>query len=877
MKFKNISKLLLALLFCLTTKMFSQSAGEIAFISYNNTNNQFSFVALTDIPANTSIWFTDYGWDEDSFDSGNKIEWRHTSALPAGSVVVIDGANLSLLNSSVGSIQSGSTAINIDQSDAFFALLTDPTEVDQIFLAGISNDLNNPIYITGTGLTEGVNFFNFEDDVPAFEYNGNRDSESDFADYLPLIMQPTNWTQTGVINATEFTIPEEAELPSIVISEIMYNSPGTDDEWIEIYNADDENVDISDWTINNSSSGFNGTFTFPPGTTIEIGEYLTIAIGSDGDGTFNNDNPFTPDFNNLNVANSNVATTSDSSHLRNSSSTFTFKNTIDEIVDIVAYNDDDGDSTDGNGDTFEIIDANADNSTTSINWQVSGIDGGSPKGAGSGPSVWIGAVSNDWTTSGNWRSPIGVPSTTSDVVIADDLSNYPTISNSITVNTILIKSGATFIANSNFTGTVTYERNLSTTNWYMVSSPVSGEDMTSMKANNDFALGTGGGRIGFAPYNSNSESWDYYTNSSTDALIDGKAYTTKLSEAGNISFSGTLNTDNSGIDITLSTEGSRFNALGNPYTSYINSTTFLNSESSISDTQNLWLWNQALGANGAYEVLDATDGFVIAPAQGFFVKANVSGGTFNFDESNQSHNNSDTFQKTSSNPVIKLWVDNEDGLRNYSRIKYSENATKSFDVSIDGELYEGQGTSFAIYSHLLENNNGKNYQVQSLPNQDFEKMVVPIGIIAEGNKEVTFSSEITNLPTGLKVFIEDREQNTITRIDEENSNYTVFLDEDLDGVGRFYLHTTSAALSTDDVILEGINIYATNKNTLRVSGVNSSDASIKIFNILGKKVLENSFTSRGVADINLPNLTTGVYIVQLATEKGKATKKIILE
>ena len=55
--------------------------------------------------------------------------------------------------------------------------------------------------------------------------------------------------------------------------------------------------------------------------------------------------------------------------------------------------------------------------------------------------------------------------------------------------------------------------------------------MTSMKANNDFALGTGG-EFGFAPYNSNSESWDYYTNSSTDALIDGKGYTTKLSEAG---------------------------------------------------------------------------------------------------------------------------------------------------------------------------------------------------------------------------------------------------------------------------------------------------------------------------------------------------------
>ena len=67
MEQKKNSKLLFTLLFFLTTKLFSQSAGDIAFISYNNTNNQFSFVALADIPANTSIWFTDI-MGEDSFD-----------------------------------------------------------------------------------------------------------------------------------------------------------------------------------------------------------------------------------------------------------------------------------------------------------------------------------------------------------------------------------------------------------------------------------------------------------------------------------------------------------------------------------------------------------------------------------------------------------------------------------------------------------------------------------------------------------------------------------------------------------------------------------------------------------------------------------------
>ena len=111
----------------------------------------------------------------------------------------------------------------------------------------------------------------------------------------------------------------------------------------------------------------------------------------------------------------------------------------------------------------------------------------------------------------------------------------------------------------------------------------------------------------------------------------------------------------------------------------------------------------------------------------------------------------------------------------------------------------------------------------------------------------------------------------------DNSSYKITLGSALSGSGRFFLHTRSSALSTDDIALSGINIFATNKNTLRVTGVNNTNTSIKIYNILGKKILDTSFVSKGVADVNLPNFTSGVYIVQLTTEKGKLSKKIVLE
>ncbi|WP_397445848.1 T9SS type A sorting domain-containing protein [Polaribacter sp. R77954] len=53
--------------------------------------------------------------------------------------------------------------------------------------------------------------------------------------------------------------------------------------------------------------------------------------------------------------------------------------------------------------------------------------------------------------------------------------------------------------------------------------------------------------------------------------------------------------------------------------------------------------------------------------------------------------------------------------------------------------------------------------------------------------------------------------------------------------------------------------------------------SIKLFTILGKQVLNKSFSANGVYDVQLPELTTGVYIAQLESENGKISKKIVLE
>jgi hypothetical protein len=168
--------------------------------------------------------------------------------------------------------------------------------------------------------------------------------------------------------------------------------------------------------------------------------------------------------------------------------------------------------------------------------------------------------------------------------------------------------------------------------------------------------------------------------------------------------------------------------------------------------------------------------------------------------------------------------------------------------------------------------------VSCLPKDNYENMLIPIGINTDAGKEITFSTETLNLPKGLKVYLEDREINTFTRLDKVGSTYTITLNETSNGIGRFYLHTTESVLSTNtNSVFKNIRIYKTDHTTLRIVGLSPGKTTVKLFNMLGKQLLNSSVTTNGVQDISLPQLSTGIYIIQLESEKSTLNKKIILE
>jgi len=503
-------------------------------------------------------------------------------------------------------------------------------------------------------------------------------------------------------------------------------------------------------------------------------------------------------------------------------------------------------------------------------------------------TAWTGDINTDWATSGNWSN--GVPTSAKDVSIPD-VTNAPIIGattgasvNNLTINEpddgLTILGGGSLIVAGTSSGNVTYTRTLGTANWYLVAPPVVGEfyDDTWV-ANNGIDTGGTGSNVGIALYRTDNDEWLYaQSGSSATQFIGGIGYAIKRATPGNVSVTGTMNVGDE--NETLTTTGQGYNLLGNPYPSYLDSAAMLLASDGSLDSQTIWLWDQS---TASYDAKVRDDAFKIAPGQGFFVKSDGASGNVSILESYQSHE-SDTFQgPIMASPEIYLTLTDDSNTR-YTRIKYNENTTAGFDNGYDGEMFGATSNAFAIYTHLVGNEQGQvgnsqghGYAVQSLPTDNYENMIVPVGINATRGITITIEATLNNFPEGINVYLADKQENRVTLL-EANTSYSTILEEDLNGVGRFYIHTTPNALSSGEVMDSiPLSIYSFDSETLHIEGVATGTAYLHLYTMLGKELLQTSFEGTGLNEILLPNhLNPGIYIVKIATTTGVTTKKIMI-
>ena len=75
--------------------------------------------------------------------------------------------------------------------------------------------------------------------------------------------------------------------------------------------------------------------------------------------------------------------------------------------------------------------------------------------------------------------------------------------------------------------------------------------------------------------------------------------------------------------------------------------------------------------------------------------------------------------------------------------------------------------------------------------------------------------------------------------------------------------------------IEGLSLYPNpvSNGKVYISTKNDLDKEIIIFDVLGKKVLQTVMSSK---ELNVSNLSSGVYIIKINEKEASATRKLII-
>lgn len=535
--------------------------------------------------------------------------------------------------------------------------------------------------------------------------------------------------------------------------------------------------------------------------------------------------------------------------------------------------------------------------------------------------IWKGTDNSNWDEANNWFNNTQ-PLTTSNVIVPS-LVTAPIINSGVTaeVNDLRVEEYTPFnisdngalivngdlVANETITiksstnnsgallvkgtanGQVTYERGgLIANEWSVVSAPVVGQSIKEFVENplNDIRKNTTvtPNRYAIGYYDDSKVAgtkWTYYTTDdlTTNALTfeKGKSYAISRTTNGSVLFTGTLETAN----VTKLVTASTWNAVGNPYTTFLpinenGGVNFVNANTAKLNPANVgvYVWDNVQDKYTGRSLVTAESS--LAPGQGFFIKTTTGVSSIVFNEAQRKiqpltgGNFSRGTTKTKT-PSIQLLAKSKEATIN-TTIKYIDSATKQLDPGYDLGNYER--ASFDVFTRLVASENSQDFTIQALPKSAYEEMSIPIGIKSEANEEISFAINALDLPEGVEVFIEDKDKNTFTKLDAEGKlSYKAEISKKVNGIGRFYLHTKQNYLA-EVPSFNSVKIYTIANKSLMIKGISKGNVEVVLYNINGAAIFRKTVKAKGENILNNLNVPIGVYIVKVQSNQGVDTKKI---
>ncbi|MFN0184499.1 MAG: PEP-CTERM sorting domain-containing protein [Aquabacterium sp.] len=182
------------------------TAGSFAFVSFNADEDGWALVALENVAANSTIYFTDNTWNGSSFAATEAAHQWNTggAAIAAGTVVRFSKVDsLTQIGVSVGTLSFASSAnLGLNATNETIYAYTSNTSdwtAPTTFLAAVSSaasGFGNATFgvLTNTGLAAGMTAIEVAPSADFAQYTGARAGEASFGAYLPLVNASSAWS-----------------------------------------------------------------------------------------------------------------------------------------------------------------------------------------------------------------------------------------------------------------------------------------------------------------------------------------------------------------------------------------------------------------------------------------------------------------------------------------------------------------------------------------------------------------------------------------------------------------------------------------------------------------------------------------------------------
>ncbi|MCK7589585.1 GEVED domain-containing protein [Subsaxibacter sp. CAU 1640] len=376
-------------------------------------------------------------------------------------------------------------------------------------------------------------------------------------------------------------------------------------------------------------------------------------------------------------------------------------------------------------------------------------------------------------------------------------------------------------------------------------------------------------------------------------LSAGIGYRAASTDDGTFEFVGTVST--SVVNSAISNSGPAFapwNLIGNPYPSYIKLSDFLNANISEFLPTSAAIYGYDGNAADGWKIMNlayslANPNTIITPGQGFLVTSKVGGGTMVFNPSFRTIASGNAIldddfiegREVDSGTISYLSLTMSTASNSSKTDFYfTDNASRSLDIGYDANVFNGVAPNYAIYSHLVEDSVGNDLAIQSVSFNDVnESLIIPLGVNASQGQQISIGIQENTLPSDVDVYLEDQLTNTFTLLNTNEYSFTA--NNNLLGIGRFYLRFGASTLGNAENNLEELLIYATSSpKQIIIKGMLSESTKAIVYDIQGRQMLSTSLVENVmVQNIDVNSLSSGVYIVKIQGKTTNISRKIVVK